>query len=164
MRILLSSLFALSLFAFTSCSKQPIEDVTQAALENILVGTWKVASVKYTQEFGIASTTNTSFAASGNFTFTPDSTYHDVNYTYKITVEDVSVDVPGRVSQNGYYSLLESDDDKIEVIDRQSSSIVRYETRLRTASSMTLIYEFKDVEPTTGSKLVDRYTFSLVKI
>lgn len=164
MRILLSGLFALSLFTFTSCSKQPIEDVTQAALENILVGTWKVTSVKYTQELGIASSTNTSNTASGNFTFTPDSTYHDINYTYKISVENVSIDVPGQVSQNGYYSLLESDDDLIEVIDRQSSSIVRYETRLRTSSSMILIYEFKDVEPTTGAKIVDRYTFSLQKL
>lgn len=163
MRIILSSLFVLFLFTFNSCSKKPIEDVTQSALTDMLVGNWKVVSVKYTQEFGVATMSNKSSQAFGTFTFTGDSTYHNVSYLYTVTIDDVSVDVPGQVSQHGYYSLVEDDEDQIEVNDRQSASIVRYETRVRTATSMTLIYEFKDVDVLSGAKIVDRYTFDLIK-
>ncbi len=163
MRILFSGLIAFSLFAISSCSKQPIEDVTQAALSDILVGNWKVTSVKYTQEIDVASLSYTSHQASGFFTFTEDSTYHDVNFTYKVAVDGQSVDIAGQTSQNGYYSLPEKDLDQIEVIDKQSSSIVRYETRLRTATSMTLIYQYIEYDAGTGFKLVDRYSFNLVK-
>jgi|TARA_R110002124_G_scaffold175581_5_gene343397 hypothetical protein len=163
MRILFAGLFAISLFASTSCSKQPIEDVSQAALAEILVGNWKVVSVKYTSEFGISAISYKSIQAVGSFTFTSDSTYHDVNFVYQFPVEGESVQVADQVSQNGYYSLVENDEDLIEVNDRQSSSIVRYNTRLRTASSMIIIYEFKDVDLTTGIKSVDRYSFEVVK-
>lgn len=163
MRVLFIGLIAFSLFAISSCSKQPIEDVTQAALSDIIVGNWKVATVKYTQEIDVASFSYTSHQQSGFFTFTEDSTYHNVNFTYKVAVDGEAIDFGGQTSQNGYYVLPEKDLDQIEVADQQSSSIVRYETRLRTAASMTLIYEYIEFDAVTGFKLVDRYSFDLIK-
>lgn len=163
MKTFLTSLFAISLFAFSSCSKQEIEDGNQAALVDILEGNWQVASVKYTQQIGLSSVTHTSTQANGAFTFTSDSTYHSVGFTYSLEAGGQVVNVPDQVSQNGYYSFVEKDEDEIQVVDQQSGSIVTYQTRLRTASSMTLDYEFKDTDIITGIKTVNRYTFTLAK-
>lgn len=163
MRIITSLFLSIVFIANFSCSKQEIEDTVQSPLTDIIQGTWNVTSVKYRQEIGLAFFTHKSITQLGSFTFTADSTYHNVNFAYLFALNDSigTIPVGGNSNQNGYYSFAE-DPDKLDVQELTTGFPFVYETYNRTANTMTLIYEDRGTD-VNGVKLVDRYTFDLVK-
>jgi hypothetical protein len=150
---------------FTSCSKQDISLPEQAALDAILIGEWKVESVKQRIETGPSFVTFTSDVAVGSFTFTPDSTYHSVNFAYSLPNE-IDPDVPliFNLNETRYGNYVISNADQLAVNEKSSNLIITYSTISRTETSMVLYYEFFTDIPGTSDKQKERYTFQLTKL
>ena len=161
MRFTFSLVIVFALALTTSCSKKPIEDVNQAALSDIIVGSWKVDAAKYRKEVGNGYVTFNGIATMGDVVFTTDSMDADITFFYKLpNVSDTIPPVPVNETLVGPYQIISEDD---LVVNDVSSGAVTVKTVNRTSTSMTLIYEFKSGNISTNNRIRDIYTYSLTK-